>query len=261
VVVAMTLFVYLMSRNLIFTVAALLIFGALAVMFRPKMGEKPVPIMLAIAAVTLSTMHQSSLGSLFLLMPDKLDALWWSPIMSISFFLSSIASGVALVILVDMWVAKAHGQPQNVAQLASMGKVALWALVVYEVVRVTDIAMRGQLGAAFAGGPGMLFMIEIGLGGVVPILMLAAPKVRENPSLLGIAAFLSMGGIIFNRANVVIFGMTLKGPMPQIAPSSYLPSFIEWAIPAGLGAATILLIAWGVRYLPIRSSEGSGSHG
>ena len=48
------------------------------------------PIMLAIAAVTLSTMHQSSLGSLFLLMPDKLAPQWWSPVMPVSFLLSAI---------------------------------------------------------------------------------------------------------------------------------------------------------------------------
>ena len=66
--------------------------------------------MLAIAAVTLSTMHQSSLGSLFLLMPDKLAPQWWSPVMPISFFLSSIAAGTSLVILVEMWIAKAWGR-------------------------------------------------------------------------------------------------------------------------------------------------------
>ena len=65
-------------------------------------GRKGEPIMLAIAAVTLSTMHQSSLGSLFLLMPDKLAPQWWSPVMPVSFLLSAIAAGTAVVILVEM---------------------------------------------------------------------------------------------------------------------------------------------------------------
>ena len=52
-------------------------------------------------------MHQSSLGSLFLLMPDKLAAQWWSPVMPVNFFLSSVAAGTALIILVEMWMAKA----------------------------------------------------------------------------------------------------------------------------------------------------------
>lgn len=255
VVVAVTLFVYLMSRSFIYTGAAFAIFGALAFFFRPRQGVRPVPIMLAIAAVTLSTMHQSSLGSLFLLMPDKLSPLWWSPIMPVAFFLSSIAAGIALVILIEMGVAKVFGRALRINQLATLGKVALGSLLLYETVRVADVAVRGQLGAAFSGGLGVLFLIEIVLGGVVPILMLAAPKVRRTPSLLGIAAFLSMGGIIFNRMNVVIFGMDLKGPMPQIAPTSYIPSLIEWAIPISLFALTALLIGLGARYLPVLSKE------
>ena len=103
---ALTLFVYLLSRNLVYAAAAAILFGLLAYAFRAY-GRKGEPIMLAIAAVTLSTMHQSSLGSLFLLMPDKLAPQWWSPVMPVSFLLSAIAAGTAVVMLVEMWIAKA----------------------------------------------------------------------------------------------------------------------------------------------------------
>ena len=121
-----TLFVYLMSRNVVYAGAALVGLRAsspAASGRRP--GEKPSPIMLAIAAVTLSTMHQSSLGSLFLLMPDKLASAWWSPVMPVNFFLSSIAAGTALMILVEMWIAKAWKRQLRHDQLAALGKVAL----------------------------------------------------------------------------------------------------------------------------------------
>src|SRR5262249_11294825 len=75
---AATLFVYLLSRNLAYAALAAVLFSLLAWAFRSK-RKKADPVMLAIAAVTLSTMHQSSLGSLFLLMPDKLGPQWWSP--------------------------------------------------------------------------------------------------------------------------------------------------------------------------------------
>ncbi len=81
VVAAVSFFVYLMSHSALWTVAAALVFGTLAFFFRPRKGVKKGPIMLAIAAFTLSTMHQSSLGTLFLLMPDKLSPLWWSPLL------------------------------------------------------------------------------------------------------------------------------------------------------------------------------------
>jgi len=82
---ALTLFVYLLSRNLVYAALTAALFSFLAWAFRAQ-GKKAEPIMLAIAAVTLSTMHQSSLGSLFLLMPDKLAPQWWSPVLPVSFF-------------------------------------------------------------------------------------------------------------------------------------------------------------------------------
>ncbi|HET7753821.1 MAG TPA: 4Fe-4S dicluster domain-containing protein [Anaeromyxobacteraceae bacterium] len=255
VVFAVTLFVYLMSRNVAYAAAAAAVFGLLAYAFRSKPGEKPVPIMLAIAAVTLSTMHQSSLGSLFLLMPDKLNHLWWSPIMPLYFFLSSIAAGTALMVIVEMWIAKAFKRELRIPQVAAMAKVAFWALLVYQVVRVGDVALRGQLAAELSGPKGGLFIAEILLGGVVPLLVLGSAKLRQQPVTLFLGAFLAAGGIVFNRVNVVFFGMNLKGAAPQIAPASYSPSIVEWGISLGLIAATIFLFGLGVRTMPVLPKE------
>jgi formate dehydrogenase iron-sulfur subunit len=251
VVFAVTLFVYLMSRKLAVTGAALVVFAALAYAFRQREGQKPVPIMLAIAAVTLSTMHQSSLGSLFLLMPDKLSALWWSPIMPVYFFLSSIAAGLALMVLVEMWIAKAYRRPMRMEQLGALGKVAFWALLVYELVRLSDVTVRGQLGAATGGRLGALFAIEILLGGLVPLILLASAKLRARPGWLGLGAFLAMGGVILNRASVVAFAMNLKGPTPLTSPQPYMPSVYEWGLSLGLIAATVLLFGLAVRNMAV----------
>src|SRR3974390_132365 len=153
---ALTLFVYLLSRNLVYAAMTAVLFSFLAWAFRAK-GMKSAPIMLAIAAVTLSTMHQSSLGSLFLLMPDKLGPQWWSPVMPISFFLSSIAAGTALIILIEMWIAKGWERPLRIQQLAAMGKITFWALLVCLVFRLGDMVIRGQLANAFSGKLGALF--------------------------------------------------------------------------------------------------------
>jgi formate dehydrogenase iron-sulfur subunit len=261
VVLAISGFVYLMSRSLAYAGIALAVFAALAFAFRQKAGEKPVPILLAIAAVTLSTMHQSSLGSLFLLMPDKLDALWWSPIMPVAFFLSSIAAGTALMVLVEMWIAKGYGRPLRIPLLSAMGKVAFWSLLVYEVVRLGDVALRGQLGAALAGPKGLLFAAEILLGGVVPLALLATAKLRQNPKVLLLGTALAAGGVVFNRMNVVVFAMNLRGVTPQIAPASYFPSAVEWGVSIGLIAATVFLFGLAVRHLPVLSSGDAGHEG
>jgi formate dehydrogenase iron-sulfur subunit len=261
VVLAISGFVYLMSRSLAYAGVALAVFSALAFAFRQKAGEKPVPILLAIAAVTLSTMHQSSLGSLFLLMPDKLDARWWSPIMPLGFFLSSIAAGTALMVLVEMWIAKGYDRAVRVPLLAAMGKVAFWALLVYEVVRLGDVAVRGQLGAAFAGPKGLLFAAELLLGGLVPLALLGTAKLRQNPKVLLAGAALATGGVVFNRMNVVVFAMDLRGVTPQIAPQSYFPSAVEWGVSVGLIAATVFLFGLAVRHMPVLSSGEAGHEG
>jgi formate dehydrogenase iron-sulfur subunit len=261
VVLAITGFVYLMSRSLAYAGIALVVFSGLAFAFRQKAGEKPVPILLAIAAVTLSTMHQSSLGSLFLLMPDKLDALWWSPVMPLGFFLSSIAAGTALMVLVEMWIARGYDRAVRVPLLAAMGKVAFWSLLVYEVVRLGDVVVRGQLGAALSGSKGLLFAAEILLGGLVPLALLATAKLRENPKVLLLGAALATGGVVFNRMNVVVFAMDLRGVTPQIAPQSYFPSAVEWGVSIGLIAATVFLFGLAVRHMPVLSSEDAGHAG
>jgi formate dehydrogenase iron-sulfur subunit len=251
---AVTLFVYLLSRNVVYAAIAAVLFSFLAWTFRAK-GKKAEPIMLAIAAVTLSTMHQSSLGSLFLLMPDKLAPQWWSPVMPISFFLSSIAAGTALVIVIEMWIARAWKRQLRVTQLAAMGKITFWSLLIYLAFRLADMSVRGQLGSVFSGRLGALFAVEIVLGGVLPLILLARKNLRTRPSALFTAALLVTLGIIFNRVNVVLLAMRLKGPMPQIAPESYSPTIFEWGISIGLIAATIFLFGLGARLLPLLPAE------
>jgi formate dehydrogenase iron-sulfur subunit len=216
--------------------------------------------MLAIAAVTLSTMHQSSLGSLFLLMPDKLGPQWWSPVMPISFFLSSIAAGTALIILVEMWIAKGWDRSLRMPQLSAMGKITFWSLVAYLGFRLGDMAVRGQLANAFSGRLGVLFTAEVFLGGLAPLALLASASLRERPMPLFIGAFLTTAGVVLNRVNVVLLGMNLKGPMPQIAPEAYAPTIFEWGISIGLIAATIFLFGLGARLVPLLPKEEVG-HG
>jgi formate dehydrogenase iron-sulfur subunit len=247
---AVTLFVYLLSRNLMYAALTAAIFSFMAWAFRAK-GKKAEPIMLAIAAVTLSTMHQSSLGSLFLLMPDKLGPQWWSPVMPISFFLSSIAAGAALVIVVEIWIAKAWKRSLQITQLAALGKITFWSLLVYLLFRLGDMAIRGQFASAFEGKLGALFATEIVLGGILPLALLARAPQRPQPNLLLLGALLTTLGVVFNRVNVVVLAMQLKGPMPQVAPETYSPSIFEWGISVGLIAATIFLFGLGARLLPL----------
>ncbi len=257
---AVTLFVYLLSRQLAYTLLTAVLFSFLAWAFRAR-GKKSEPILLAIAAVTLSTMHQSSLGSLFLLMPDKVAPQWWSPVMPISFFLSSIAAGTSLVVLVEMWIAKAWGRRLRITQLAAMGKISFWSLLCYWAFRLVDMVVRGQFFNAFSGRLGILFAAEILVGGIIPLALLARGSLRTRPAVLFLGTILAAAGVVFNRVNVVLMAMDLKGPMPQVAPASYTPSIFEWGVSVGLIAASIFLFGLGARLMPILPKAETGRSG
>jgi formate dehydrogenase iron-sulfur subunit len=257
---AVSLFIFMMTRNLVYTALAAVIFGALAWLFR-KRDKGFEPILLAIAAVTLSTMHQSSLGSLYLLMPNMLAPQWWTPVLPVYFFLSSIVAGAALVILIDMWISKGWNRPLDMRSLASVGQITFWAMLVYLGFRLGDMALRGVLSTALSGRMALAFAVEIVLGGLVPLVILGTPALRSRPNTLFWGALLAVLGVVYNRMNVVIFAMEFRGRMPWRAPESYAPSIFEWGISVGLIAATIFLFGLGARMFPILPRrEASGAH-
>ena len=257
---AVTLFIWMMTRNVVYAALTLVVFGALAWIFRRR-DKGFEPILLAIAAVTLSTMHQSSLGSLYLLMPNMLAPQWWTPVLPVYFFLSSIVAGSALVILIDMWIARGWRRRLDMTALASVGQIAFWSMLVYLAFRLGDMALRGNLTTALSGRYGLSFALEILLGGLVPLVILGSRSLRSRPNTLFWGALLAVLGVVYNRMNVVLFAMELRGRMPWVAPHSYAPSIFEWGISAGLIAATIFLFGLGARLFPLLPrEEASGAH-
>ena len=258
---AVTLFVYLLSRNVLYALATAVIFGTLAWMFRAR-DQHAEPIMLAIAAVTLSTMHQSSLGSLYLLMPNMLAPQWWSPVMPVSFFLSSIAAGTALVIL-DRHVDREGVAPPARDDAARLGRTdhVLGAARLPRVpprrhgdpqparrsVRRTRSAWPSRPRSSSAAS--------------LPLLLLARKSLRQRADVLFVASLLAVLGVAYNRMNVVIFAMNFRGRMPWGAPESYVPSIVEWGVSIGLIAATIFLFGLAARLMPVLSrAEPSEGH-
>src|ERR1044071_6849342 len=100
--------------------------------------------------------------------------------MPVSFFLSSIAAGTALVTLIDMWIAKGWRRSLEMTRLASVGQITFWALLVYLVFRLGDMAVRNQFSGAFTGPFGVAFAVEIVAGGVLPLVLLARKSLRQR---------------------------------------------------------------------------------
>ena len=201
---------------------------------------------LVFMGILLSTLHQSSLGTLYVIIPQKMHPLWYSPILPVLFFLSAIALGLAMVCIESFLSLRAFGKRLEPEILAQIGKACAVVLMIYLVVRLEDLFVRGSLPYAWRFDAGSWFFLgEIVLGVLVPIGMLIFEKVRRRPLMLVFASFLVVLGMIFNRLNVGVTSFQLQMGV------QYTPSWKEFAVSIGLIGIGFALFGLAVRYLPV----------
>src|SRR5579864_433979 len=104
---------------------------------------RAISVPLMIAGVILSTLHQSSLGSLYLIVPHKLYGLWYTPLLPVLFYISAIGAGLAMTIFESWHSAKAFGRTLELPLLTSISRVLAVVLAVYLTVRYLDLSHRG----------------------------------------------------------------------------------------------------------------------
>jgi len=207
-------------------------------------------IPLVICGVILSTLHQSSLGTLYLIVPEKLYALWYSPLLPVFFFLSAIAVGLAMTIFESSLSSRHFGLQLELPVLQELGRVLVVVLGVYAILRIEDLANRGALKLTLHPGYEMyLFWLEISLGIILPLALLLQPKVRSSANGLYLAAVLVVLGFITNRMNVSITGFEGSTGV------RYFPKWTELAVTGMIIAAGFALFGLAVKYLPIFPKE------
>ena len=196
---------------------------------------------LVLLGIMLSTLHQSSLGSLFLAMPYKLHPLWYSNILPVQFFLSAIALGLMMVAFesqVSHWLYYRKPETHLVAKL---GKAAVWVLSIYFIVKMLDIIISGKTALIFSNSrDSYLFNIEILISVILPIIIFSIPKLRQNSRFQLIGSFMVVMGIVFNRLNVGGLGML------STTGDSYIPSWMEVTISMGVVSGAILVFLFAV---------------
>ncbi|HSD29398.1 MAG TPA: Ni/Fe-hydrogenase cytochrome b subunit [Vicinamibacteria bacterium] len=201
---------------------------------------------LVIAGVIISTLHQSSLGTFYLIVPQKLHALWYTPYLSWMFYFSAIAGGLAMIIVESRLSSRAFGKGIEMPLLQKVAEALVVALAFYATVRLADMARLGVIGEIFTGSrEARFFQLEMALGVVLPLVLLSLPAVRRNSERLFRASVLVVAGLVVNRLNVSLTG--LEGAMG----GHYVPTIAEGIITlmlVGCGVATFTLA---VRYLPI----------
>ncbi|MHC4862030.1 MAG: NrfD/PsrC family molybdoenzyme membrane anchor subunit, partial [Planctomycetota bacterium] len=198
-------------------------------------GLKRAAVPLVVLGIMLSTLHQSSLGSLFLIAPGRVHPLWYSPLLPLLFFISAVGLGMAMVVLESRTTAWLFGRPPEDGLLRSLTGPLAGVLLVYAAVRLVDLAARGQLSHLAAGGwPAALFVFEMSLSALVPAALVIFGATARSGRALGIAAFLVVAGFVLHRLDVG--GISGIG----LTETGYFPSFAEIVTSAGVVAAAVL---------------------
>ncbi len=225
--------------------------------------RKPIEILhkisvpLIILGVVLSTLHQSSLGSLYLIMPEKLYPLWYSPFLPVFFFISALAVGMAMTIVESSLSARNLGHHLELPLVIDLGRIMMVLLAVYAVLRMQDLYHRQAWPDAFRlSYESSFFWLEIALGLILPLALLSFKRVRENANGLYLASVLVVAGFMTNRLNVGLTGMESAAGM------HYIPKWTEVAVTISIVALGVVLFSLATKYLgifdeqaPVRAPE------
>jgi len=199
--------------------------------------------------VILSTLHQSSLGSLYLIVPEKLYALWYTPLLPVMFFVSAICAGLAMTIFESWQSSKAFGKHLELPLLSSIGRILAVALSVYLMMRFLDLWNRDALRLLLVRrSETYLFLLEFVLF-LVPMLLLYRRRILNNPVALYGCAVLVLFGFVTNRLNVSVTGMEAASGV------SYLPKWTEVAVTLAIVALGFTIFGLACKYLPIFGPE------
>jgi len=199
---------------------------------KPMAWIHRISVPLMILGVLLSTLHQSSLGSLFLIVPEKLYPLWYTPILPLLFFISAIAVGLAMTIFESWHSSRAFGRALELPLLASIARVLAVVMSVYLWIRFLDLLHRDAFALLWRNRTETwLFGLEIALA-LVPTVLLYQSRIRRSPAALYACAVMVVFAFIANRLNVAITGIEAGSG------THYVPKWSEVAV-------TLMLVAFG----------------
>jgi Ni/Fe-hydrogenase subunit HybB-like protein len=206
--------------------------------------EKLFPVILALGVV-LPMMHQSTLGSLFLVSVTKLHRLWHTPLLPLLFLVSCVGMGYAAVVVESVFSARAFRRPLETGMLADLSGIMAGLAGAYVVVRLLDVVLRGRLPLAFSSGwYSLLFWVEIGLGAAAALLLWRLRGTRDAGALVRAAGVMAAAGGLY-RVDVYLTAFDPGNGW------HYFPSVGEILVTLGIIAVETMIYVFVVRKFPI----------
>jgi Ni/Fe-hydrogenase subunit HybB-like protein len=204
-----------------------------------------------IFGVTLSTLHQSGLGALFLMAKPKIHPLWYTEFIPILFFVSSIYAGLAMIILEGtithrVFSAQIDGKKHRSFDdlLLGLGKGAAIAMFVYYFFKAL-VFLHDRQWSLLGDGWGAWYLVEV-LGCVlVPCVLFVGAVRNRNVGLLRVAAVWALVGILLNRMNISVIAFNWQSPV------RYYPSWQEIVVTLTVVFTEIWVFRWIVLRMPV----------
>jgi Ni/Fe-hydrogenase subunit HybB-like protein len=218
---------------------------------------------LTILGLILSTMHQSTLGAMYMVTPTKLHPLWYSAHIPVHFFVSAVAAGLAMVIVEGMISHRAfHHQVQITPEQfeainLGLAKGAAVTLAVYLGIKTVALALEDEW-HLLGTGWGLWYLVEIVGFVLVPCLMFAAAYRERRLVLARTAAVITVIGIVLNRFNVTFIAFNWRVP----AELRYVPSWMEIWVTVAFITLAVVAFRWIANRMPImyEHPDWKGAH-
>jgi len=204
-----------------------------------------------IFGITLSTLHQSGLGALFLMAREKIHPLWYNEFIPVMFFVSSIFAGLSMVIFEGSISDKVFfDQISDKTKKAQKGiihglsKICAGTMFAYFFLQLL-VFIHGQHWDLLSTGMGQWYLVEM-LGFVLlPMILFFVSYRSNNTTLIKTAAILTIIGVIMNRLNVTIIGYRWDAAV------RYVPSWMEVVVALAVIFTQIWIFRWVINRMPV----------
>lgn len=208
-----------------------------------------------IVGITLSMLHQSGIGAMFLMAKPKIHPLWYSEYIPLLYFVSSIFGGLAMVIFEGTISAKVFsnliGQRTHHSHndiILGLAKGAAITMFVYYFF-LAFIFMHGEKWTLINGPWGYWYLVEVIGFVLIPCFMFAYGVRNRRFGVIRVAAIMTVLGVILNRQNVCLIAYN------WYVPNKYYPSWQEIVVTLMVVFLEVWVFRWVVTRMSVFSKE------